>query len=265
VIEVEEWQAMLIGVVIAIVATAIWNLIDRRERLRVMTFEKRLKVHQEAFSWNQRAYHALNSRNVKDIRDIAQKGRDWWNDNSLFLDARSRKSLIAAFNSMEGYAHDLEYPQEAALGRDVWTHINESLRHITEGIGAKHLPITEQEANRTTEQTNLRLSGSFAARLQRIIEARWVRRYLLGGLFIMSLVTVVGLTIYSYWLIPISESFTEATRNSVICLDIAAILGLVAAYFGTRNRWLTLLLTIAIDIFIAGMIFELVSYIEKIH
>jgi len=120
----------------------------------------------------------------------------------------------------------------------------------------------EQEDNRTTKQ---KLPRRFLARLQRIIEAHWVKRYLLRGLFVAGIAAAVGLVVYIYSMVPVSESFTKATKGSVVCINIAAVLGLVAAYFGTRNRWLTLLVTIAIDIFILGMIFELVSYLEKIH
>lgn len=130
----------------------------------------------------------------------------------------------------------------------------------------KHLEIIildgEQEDTRTTKQTLLR---RFLARLQRISESQWISRYLLRGLFITGVVVVAGLIIYIYLKIPISEDFTKATRGSVIFINVAALFGLIATYWQVRNRGLALLVTTAIDFFLAGMIFQLVSYLEKIH
>lgn len=264
----QGWQVAsigLFGVILGVAVSAFWNWIDRRERYRVMTFEKRLKAHQEAFSWNQRSYHILASRDINKIRELAQEGRDWWNENALLLDKKSQRSMLTVFNSMEFFAQDIGKPKdEPHLGQDVWLYINENIKDITNGIGAEHLPRPDNNKIQQKE-THSSFTKDILDKLQRIPSPEWIDKYLFPSLFVIAVLTFVALTLYASYQIPVSPEYTKATRAAFTFNSLAALIGLLVVYVGAKNRWITLFVTIAIELFVSGMFFELISLIEKAH
>jgi len=123
---------------------------ERKQKYRVMTFDKRLDTHQQAFHWCQELNQILNTGEPKEIHEVSVKARKWWNNNCLFLDKYSRTKMIGLFNLAHSFANEKQRPvqQEVRLGDAVWNRLDESFKAIMEGIGTEYLP--EMKSNDTT-------------------------------------------------------------------------------------------------------------------
>ncbi|MFC1954824.1 hypothetical protein ACFLVZ_03275 [Chloroflexota bacterium] len=251
----------LIGVLMGIAATSFYKWIDRKERFRVMTFEKRLEIHQRAYYWNQKIYSELSSKNANTLRNIAQEIQEWWNNNSLLLDEKSRTSMISVINSTNRYARGLDQPEFATGIEQIWDVLNTNLEDIETGIGAEHLSRVTDNNENQSQQLGHRLLQIITT----IPSPNWVENYLFRSLFTIAVLVFVGLTIFAAFKIEINEQFTQAIRASFVFNSFAAFLGLMVAYWLARNRIVALLSTVAIELFISGMFFELISFIEKAH
>ena len=93
----------------------------------------------------------------------------------------------------------------------------------------------------------------------------WVEKYLFPSILIISIITFVVLTLYASFQIPINPNYTKATRAAYVLTSFAFLIGFIVAYVLAKNRWIILLITIAIELFISGMFFELVSIIDKAY
>lgn len=108
---------------------------EGRERFRVMTFEKRLAAHQKAYYWWNNLNRVLNFGDAEQIRKIANKAREWWNGNCLFLDTNSRRDMVELINYSFMYASDSKTAQE-----HIWEQVMKTAKSIVSGIGFEYLP-----------------------------------------------------------------------------------------------------------------------------
>jgi len=143
----------LIGVIIgvAIVEIRLWR--ERKDRYQVITFEKRLEIHQQAFAWCMKISNLLGksygdvSSEVAtilagELNKLYNEANDWWGSNCLYLDDDSRLSMFTAIGLPLDRAEQLigdkqatnEFRQQA---RDT---LKQTIRHITKGIGSEYLP-----------------------------------------------------------------------------------------------------------------------------
>jgi hypothetical protein len=68
---------------------------DRENQLRLAAIERRLPAHQEAYAlWRKLIF---TSSEDKDFGNVVLECQSWWNNNCLFLDAKSRKAFFDAF------------------------------------------------------------------------------------------------------------------------------------------------------------------------
>ena len=119
-------------------------LAEQEDKYRELTFERRLQAHQEAFNWIQKLNHILNVASMIEKRTEAQEkisaitreARDWWDNNALYLDEKSRQKMIPAINHSHLYFTNMDqgFPMLA------WDKLDEALSAILEGIGTSHLP-----------------------------------------------------------------------------------------------------------------------------
>jgi hypothetical protein len=65
-----------------------------RHQLRLAAIDKRLQVHQEAFT----NWRKLFTSNADDMEMVAQECRDWWNLNCLYLEPQVRQAYLDAVN-----------------------------------------------------------------------------------------------------------------------------------------------------------------------
>lgn len=255
----------LIGILLGIAAASFFKWIDRKERFKVMTFEKRLAVHQRAHYWNQRIYHELSSRDANKLRETVREAQEWWNDNCLLLDDESCKSMISVFNSTNRYAGGLEHPNLATGTERVWDTLDTNLEDIIRGIGAEHLGRVNNDGATPLQETHPKSTRSMLSRIMTIPAPDWVNRYLFRALFTVAVLVFVTITIFASTQVPLSYDYTQAMRASFIFNSLAALVGLIGMYWLAQNRLIALLATIAIELFISGMFFELISLIEKAH
>ncbi len=254
----QDWQVAfigLLGVILGILATAFWNWKERKERFKVIAFEKRLEAHQLAFYWNQTIYHSLGSGDAERIRKSISEAQEWWNGNCLLLDERSQKSFISIFNSGNRYARNIQRPELEA--ERIWDDLNKNLADIIQGIGAEHLPRVEDQNIRNERQDK---DGEKT-------KDKWLKR-LKANVWSLPLIVVllcgVGYIIYIVYKIPLNPAptpFTETTRLSYIFYSIASVGALIAALLATTKKWIKGIIILAIYLFFAGMIVNLVSFI----
>src|SRR5208283_1478042 len=93
--------ASLVGALIGAGVPSIWSFLSRKEQYQVKTFEKRLEVYQQAFSWNEEAYGAINSTGEDRRRPSWDSGKKFYYANSLYLDKKTRQSLMTAVNAVK--------------------------------------------------------------------------------------------------------------------------------------------------------------------
>jgi TPR repeat protein len=132
----------LLGAAIGAGISEYRNWRERKNRLRIMTFEKRLEAHQKAYYWCHKLNEVLNISNKSEIHRISNEAREWWNNNSLYLDAVSRSKMVGLFNLAHMYADDHE------SGNYVWERLWETFKAIVSGIGFEYLP---EEASQPDE------------------------------------------------------------------------------------------------------------------
>lgn len=141
-----EWGIAIIGVagvVVGVIITEIRHWLDRRQRFQVMTFEKRLKAHQEAFSLCYELNNILNvGKNDNEKHIVIDKVQKWWENNCLLLDEVSRQKIFSLTGA--AYEHVLGYAEKHST---VFVKITETRNAIVRGIGAKHLPEMQKMEN----------------------------------------------------------------------------------------------------------------------
>lgn len=253
--------AVLAGVAIE----AIIHATERRSRLRDATFEKRLDAHQHAFNFNQEIYHACNSKDAVKIKEVNGRAKTWWNNNALYIDKKSRISMLAVLNSSSQYAVDIQKTDKDALfiaaEKRVWNDLKENLDDITAGIGTDHLPQRKFDCLGDNEQ---KAKKGFIEKLKEKIEqsknlsGNKRFRQLTQLTFVLSIAVVLGLIFAAA---ALDSKISESDLGYFVCQGIATALALIAAFYSSRDKRIVLTLTIAIDFFVAGMIFQLLSLI----
>jgi hypothetical protein len=72
--------------------SALLEQLKARNQLRMAALDKRLQVHQEAFT----NWRKLFTSNPEDMDAVAQQCRDWWNLNCLYLEPQVREAYLDA-------------------------------------------------------------------------------------------------------------------------------------------------------------------------
>ena len=237
---------------------------ERGERYQVMTFSKRLETHQQAFSWCHELNVALNQHDPEEIHGVADEARAWWNANCFFLDTDSRRKMIPLFNAAHDYADGIESKRRGNVQPDnsIWRYLNDALKAIIEGIGDRYLPemstaeAVKQEEKETDQGGESTMKNAWE-KLRRSFSANWRVTQML---FVVGIVVFISLITYLSLMMPATEVVTTPMKGSFICGSVGAIIGLTVAYLEIKNKWANLALTIAIDLVLAGMLFQLVAF-----
>ena len=107
----------------------------RKERFRIMTFEKRLEAHQKAYYWWNNLNRVLNVGDADQIHEKASEAREWWDGSCLFLDTNSRREMVRLINLSHAYANGNKMAQE-----HIWDYVPKTSKAIVLGIGFEYLP-----------------------------------------------------------------------------------------------------------------------------
>ena len=92
----------ILGTIITVAVSLIISKKDRINQFRLAALEKRLAVHQEAFSlWTELFWNLREDK----LGDIVLKSQDWWYKNCLYLDSKSRNAFKKALNLSVNFKH----------------------------------------------------------------------------------------------------------------------------------------------------------------
>jgi hypothetical protein len=137
------WITPLLSLIGAMLGAAVMLLIHLRvtkEQYRKLTFEQRLKAHQEAISLCYELYRTLSKENQDEKSKFIRKIELWWESNCLSLDPKSRKALFMLTG--DAYEHIYDYTENKS---HIWKAIRETRDFIADGIGQEHLPEKEKD------------------------------------------------------------------------------------------------------------------------
>lgn len=136
------------GVVsLATVGLHLWNAnLERTDKYRLVLYEKRLDVHQQAYRWLMALIQPLQraadlttgDRALPDnfvLFKLYQDAREWWDGNCLYLDEVSRVRVIDFIELASEY---LEAPPPPERERLFPTY-RIAITAVQEGLGMKHL------------------------------------------------------------------------------------------------------------------------------
>jgi len=151
-----DWAIVLTGLFGVIIGALITFLIhwwERKERYQVITFDKRLEVHQQAFYWCSKSYlgfKRVTRRELKSPSNLlttAKEAMEWWQNNCLYLDEDSRISMLQAILAILQRTDKIISKGEQVTSEDdeVRTQIMKALNCIITGIGAKYLPELQKQ------------------------------------------------------------------------------------------------------------------------
>jgi hypothetical protein len=121
-----------IGALIGAGVPAVINLIvsgkERIDRFKLVALEKRLAVHQKGFSlWNELIWLLHKPRERPEIIIECQ---NWWNENCLYLDKKSRK----AFKQNLLIAAEFEAYKDSGEAEKAFKAIMDTLKYLSEGV-----------------------------------------------------------------------------------------------------------------------------------
>jgi hypothetical protein len=143
----QEWIAPVVGLIGVVLGAGIsefrhWR--ENKEQYRVMTFEKRLKIYQEALSWFYRLNSNLNlydafieksSERKDNLIKTIDKVDEWWKNNCLLLDERTRQKIVDLLLLLRDHV-GFEKSYDKTVHASLW----EMRDKIIRGIGVRHLP-----------------------------------------------------------------------------------------------------------------------------
>lgn len=166
------WEAIfgLIGVVVGSGLVIVYSYYrDRREReekYKVMTFEKRLEAHQEAFNLIRElnksfpaSIEAIDEVKTKIIAEARDKLDKWWALHCFYLDPKSQDRILEVIVRSDELVFDYGLPKDSSHKwdedkRNSWlkerseftSFIDATKTALVEGIRMKHIeePMKEQ-------------------------------------------------------------------------------------------------------------------------
>jgi hypothetical protein len=119
-----------------------------RHQLRLAAIDRRLEVHQEAFTLWRELMSVMHS---KDVDEVAKKCGDWWGKNCVYLEEGVRESFVLAYRSALDHAMLLEQARRTRNKQNVdlvtanWSRITDFPNLLFKAV---QLPgLTELEAN----------------------------------------------------------------------------------------------------------------------
>jgi len=142
--------AVIVGTLLGAGIAEFRHWVERKERYQVITFEKRLEAHQQAFGLCLKVSflceEALknSSEYPKEFADAVSKAMEWWGNNCLYLDEDSREAMLDA---LEGVTDIVAKQDESSITdyhKSVSKKVAKALARIVEGVGAKYIPEIEK-------------------------------------------------------------------------------------------------------------------------
>jgi len=146
-----EWLVGLIGVIIGAGIQEFRHWRESKERYQVMTFEKRLQVHQDAVSWCWKIAMNMTPGKLKDaegihrLLDDVKDATEWVAHNCLLLDYDSNNSMRSVLEFATETTRKYVNGEANALDKDraikeISKNVGKATRCIAQGVGVKYMP-----------------------------------------------------------------------------------------------------------------------------
>lgn len=132
---------VLVGAAIPTVTSYLQASQDRRTNLAMAALDKRLAAHQEAFAHWRKIFRAMHQPDLNKELEAAQT---WWEENCLYLDAKSRKAFHACIMAAYNHKSYLDGPRSEdnkKLVTENWGVIMRPGIVLVEGVNLPGLPI----------------------------------------------------------------------------------------------------------------------------
>ncbi|MDD2901561.1 MAG: hypothetical protein PHU44_03935 [Syntrophales bacterium] len=114
-----------------------------KHQMRLASIDKRLAVHQEAYTlWRD----LLQSVHQKDkCGDMVIKCQEWWYKNCLYLDQNARQAFYEAYHAAFHYPDLWASREDRSVLDEYWAKITNAGKAIEEGTALPSIHIPEQD------------------------------------------------------------------------------------------------------------------------
>lgn len=113
-----------------------------RQQLRLAAVDKRLQVHQEAFSFWRKLVASIHKDSVW---EVVLECQEWWDSNCLYLGPEARAAFNTAYRCASHHQELLKDRSNPQLVKDNWKDILDAGEAIVKS--AELPPLGEKEAN----------------------------------------------------------------------------------------------------------------------
>lgn len=98
----------LLGIFVGAFITLFIQWYDQKVKFRLVAIEKRLQAHQEAFALWYKLIWVIHSPSEDRIKVISE-ARDFWLNNGLYLEKKTRKEFDIIIKLVDGYSDKLQF------------------------------------------------------------------------------------------------------------------------------------------------------------
>lgn len=117
-------------------------------QLSMVALDKRLEVHQQAYTLWHALLHAVHD--VNRMHEVVIECQEWWISHCLYLDEKSRKAFKAALTAASIHKSLLEPPRaKSEVLRNNWNTVIEAGNAIVRGVELPSLGKEELFVNET--------------------------------------------------------------------------------------------------------------------
>ena len=106
-----ETLLTIFGIFVGAFLTLLIQMYDRKDKFRLVAIDKRLQVHQEAFSIWYKLIWVIHSSSEDRIK-VTTEARNFWINNCLYLERKTRKEFDIVIKLVDGYSEKLQYGKE---------------------------------------------------------------------------------------------------------------------------------------------------------
>ena len=104
----------LLGIFVGAFITLFVQRYDQRTKFRLVSIEKRLQAHQEAYSFWYRLALTINTSDQERIK-VTSEARDFWINNCLYLEKNTREEFNYVITLFETYNYKLKMCVKTSL------------------------------------------------------------------------------------------------------------------------------------------------------
>ena len=147
-------SGVIIGSVVSAGALLLTARENRKQQWALAALDKRLEVHQAAYSLWQRIVRAIYDE--EKIDKIIHEAEDWWNNNCLYLDVASRQAFRACLLYSSSHSDLLKDPRDkesVKMIKESWATIMKPGQTLPAGVSLPGL--SEQELSPTPNGPDL--------------------------------------------------------------------------------------------------------------